>query len=123
MFPGCKPWKAFRDLSGKAREKYRVYRTGKRRNPKSGDSYAWIVKSTAMVNQYYFSCVDRDFGPFFLKLCSYLPYRGKLRLNGHKYAKPPTERAGIEYEALHKRCSLVPEPRTAAEHMQRTFRG
>ena len=31
-----------------------------------GRSYAWIVKSTALVNHYYFYCVDRDFGPFFL---------------------------------------------------------
>ena len=40
---------------GKAQEKCRVYRTEKRRNPNTGVSYAWIVKSTAMVNHYYFS--------------------------------------------------------------------
>ncbi|HKD09146.1 MAG TPA: hypothetical protein VKB79_24800 [Bryobacteraceae bacterium] len=85
---------------GKAQEKCRVYRTEKRRNPKTGISYAWIVKSTAMVNHYYFYCVDRDFGPFFLKFCSYFPYNGKLCLNGHEYAKRQLERAGIEYEAL-----------------------
>jgi DNA-binding HxlR family transcriptional regulator len=85
---------------GKAQEKCRVYRTEKRRNPKTGVSYAWIVKSTAMVNHYYFYCVDRDFGPFFLKFCSYFPYSGKLCLNGHEYAKRQLERAGIEYEAL-----------------------
>lgn len=37
-------------------------------------SYAWIVKSAALVNQYYFYCLDRDFGPFFLKFCSYFPF-------------------------------------------------
>ena len=58
---------------GKAQEKCRVYRTEKRRNPRTGVSYAWIVKSTALVNHYYFYCVDRDFGPFFLKFCSYFP--------------------------------------------------
>ena len=31
-----------------------------------------------MVNQYYFYCVDEDFGPFFLKFCSYFPYNAKL---------------------------------------------
>jgi hypothetical protein len=31
------------------------------------------VESTAMVNHYYFYCVDEDFGPFFLKFCSYFP--------------------------------------------------
>ena len=43
--------------------------------------------STAMVNHYYFYCVDCDFGPFFLKLCSYFPYTGKVCLNGHEYLK------------------------------------
>jgi hypothetical protein len=33
------------------------------------------------------SNVDRDFGPFFLKFCSYFPYNGKLYLNVHEYAK------------------------------------
>jgi hypothetical protein len=26
------------------------------------------------VNHYYFYCIDEDFGPFFLKFCSYFPY-------------------------------------------------
>jgi hypothetical protein len=85
---------------GKAQEKCRVYRTEKRRNPHSGVSYAWIVKSTALVNHYYFYCVDRDFGPFFLKFCSYFPYGGRLCLNGHEYAKRQLDRSGIAYEAL-----------------------
>jgi hypothetical protein len=51
---------------GKAQEKCTVYRTEKRHNPRTRKSYAWIVKSTALVNHYYFYCLDRDFGPFFL---------------------------------------------------------
>jgi hypothetical protein len=31
-----------------------------------------------MVNHYYFYCVDEDFGPFFVKFCSYFPYNAKL---------------------------------------------
>lgn len=77
-----------------------MYRTEKRYNPNTRTKYAWIVKSTALVNHYYFYCVDRDFGPFFLKFCSYFPYNGKLCLNGHEYAKRQLERAGIEYQAL-----------------------
>src|SRR3954470_5426631 len=49
---------------GKAQEKCTVYRTEKRRNPQSRRTYAWIVKSTALVNHYYFYCLDRDFVPF-----------------------------------------------------------
>lgn len=72
----------------------------KRHNPKTNKSYAWVVKSTAMVNQYYFYCVDEDFGPFFIKFCSYFPYNAKLCLNGHEYAKRQLEREGIPFQAL-----------------------
>jgi hypothetical protein len=85
---------------GKAQEKCTVYRTEKRRNPKKNTSYAWIVKSTALVNQYYFYCIDENFGPFFLKFCSYFPYNAKLCLNGHGYAKRQLERQNIAYQAL-----------------------
>jgi len=34
-------------LLGKAQEKTQVYRTEKRRNPQTGQSYPWIVRSTA----------------------------------------------------------------------------
>ncbi|MBX5459780.1 MAG: hypothetical protein IRZ28_01710 [Steroidobacteraceae bacterium] len=37
---------------GKAQEKTPVFRTERRRHPKSGQSYAWIVPSTGMVNHY-----------------------------------------------------------------------
>jgi hypothetical protein len=47
---------------GKAQEKASVFRTEKRRSP-NGQSYPWIVRSTAMVNRYYIYAVDRDFGP------------------------------------------------------------
>ena len=85
---------------GKAQEKCTVYRTERRRNPRTGKPYPWIVKSTALVNHYYFYCVDRDFGPFFLKFCSYFPYNAKLCLNGHEYLKRQLEKEGIAYQAL-----------------------
>jgi hypothetical protein len=85
---------------GKAQEKCTVYRTEKRHNPKTKRAYAWIVKSTALVNHYYFYCVDENFGPFFLKFCSYFPYNAKLCLNGHEYAKQQLEREGVAYQSL-----------------------
>ena len=85
---------------GKAQEKATVFRTEKRRNPRTGQPYPWLVRSTAMVNQYYFYAVDRDFGPFFLKFCSYFPYNAKLCLNGHEYLKRQLTQRGIAYEAL-----------------------
>src|SRR5580704_5727228 len=85
---------------GKAQEKTPVFRTEKRRNPKTGKAYPWIVKSTAMVNHYYIYAVDRDFGPFFLKFCTYFPFNAKLCLNGHEYAKRQLAQKGIAFEAL-----------------------
>src|SRR5437868_9070714 len=53
-----------------------------------------------MVNHYYGYCWDRDFGPFFLKFCSYFPYNAKLCLNGHEYAKQQLRQEEIEFQAL-----------------------
>ena len=61
------------------RRRRTLFRTEKRRNA-AGHSYPWIVKSTGMVNHFYFYCLDADFGPFFLKFCSYFPYTAKLWL-------------------------------------------
>jgi len=57
-------------------------------------------ESSAMVNFYYFYCVDEDFGPFFLKFCSYFPYTAKLCLNGHEYLKRQLEKEQIAFEPL-----------------------
>ena len=68
---------------GVAQEKVRVPRTTRKALP-GGGTIPWIMYSTAMVNVYYFYCRDQDFGPFFLKFCSYFPYSTKLCLNGHE---------------------------------------
>jgi hypothetical protein len=85
---------------GKAQEKVPVFRTQKRTNPATGQKYPWIVKSTAMVNQLYFYCVDEDFGPFFLKFSTYFPYNAKLCINGHEYVKRQLAKERIAFEAL-----------------------
>jgi hypothetical protein len=85
---------------GKAQEKARVMRTQRRRSRHTGGTYPWIVESTAMVNHYYFYCVDEDFGPFFLKFCSYFPYNAKLCINGHEYLKRQLAKRGVAFEAL-----------------------
>jgi hypothetical protein len=97
----------------KAQEKTPVFRTERRRNPRTGKTYPWIVRTTAMVNHYYFYCVDRDFGPFFLKFCSYFPYTAKLCLNGHEYAKRQLTSARIAFEALDNGLLSCADPRRA----------
>ena len=84
---------------GRAQEKTALFRTEKRHDA-NGDSYPWIVKTTGLVNQFYFYCLDADFGPFFLKFCSYFPYNAKLCLNGNERAKRLAAKAGIGFTAL-----------------------
>jgi hypothetical protein len=98
---------------GKAQEKARVFRTEKRRNPETGQPYPWIVRATALVNQYYFYCVDRDFGPFFLKFCSYFPYTAKLCINGHEYLKQQLAQERIGFEALDNGLASCEQPERA----------
>jgi hypothetical protein len=85
---------------GSAQEKAPIFRTERRHRPDTGEPYPWIVRSTGMVNHYYFYCLDKDFGPFFLKFCSYFPYNAKLCINGHEYAKCQLDQRGIAYESL-----------------------
>jgi hypothetical protein len=85
---------------GKAQEKTPVFRTERRRSQTTGGTYPWLVRSSAMVNHFYIYCVDRDFGPLFLKFSTYFPYNAKLCLNGHEYAKRQLAQKGIGFEAL-----------------------
>jgi hypothetical protein len=55
---------------------------------------------TVYVNHYYFYIDDAEFGPLFVKVCSYAPWSIKLCLNGHEWAKRQLEKRGIGYEAL-----------------------
>ncbi|SAL05155.1 hypothetical protein AWB81_07041 [Caballeronia arationis] len=83
----------------RAQEKARVVRTERRCCARTGMGYPW-VDGSAMVSHYYFYCVDDDFGPFFLKFCSYFPYNAKLCINGNEYAKCQLRKRGIAFEAL-----------------------
>jgi len=96
---------------GKAQEKARVMRTERRRSRRTGGTYPWIVETTAMVNHYYFYCVDEDFGPFFLKFCSYFPYNAKLCINGHEYLKRQLAKRGVAFAALDNGIKSCADPR------------
>src|SRR5215212_700495 len=94
---------------GRAQEKTSLFRTERRRDT-NGESYPWIVRSTGVVNQFYVYAVDADFGPFFLKFCSYFPYNAKLCLNGHEWAKRQATQAGIGHTALDNGFATITDP-------------
>lgn len=99
---------------GVAQEKANVLRTIPRK-ASNGRTYPWVIKSSSFINHYYFYCVDRDFGPFFIKFCSYFPYTGKICINGHEYLKRQLERRGVEYESLDNGLLSCSDPAKAQE--------
>jgi hypothetical protein len=94
---------------GVAQEKARVFRTERRYSP-DGRPFPWLVRSTAMVNHYYFYLVDDDFGPLFIKFCGYFPYTGRVCLNGNEYAKRQAAKAGIGFTALDNGFLAIDDP-------------
>ena len=92
---------------GRAQEKALVFGTQRRRNPVTGTSYAWLVRESVLVNHFYFYGFDDDFGPFFLKFCSYFPYTARLCCNGNEYAKRQAAKAGIEFTPLDNAFAAV----------------
>ncbi|MGP7998074.1 MAG: hypothetical protein ACLPKI_12220 [Streptosporangiaceae bacterium] len=91
---------------GRAQEKVPLFRTRKRRRA-DGSSYPWIAAETGVVNQFYCYCVDEDFGPFFLKFCSYFPFNAKLCINGNEWAKRQAARAAIGFTPLDNAFAAV----------------
>ena len=85
---------------GTAQEKMSTIRTEKRINPKSGATFPWLVRATAVVKVYYWYVVDEDFGPMFIKFGSYFPYPVKVCLNGNEYLKRQLAKEGIAFQPL-----------------------
>src|SRR5690349_4761695 len=92
---------------GMAQEKQKVFRTVKRRNPVTGATYPWLVPGSGVVNQYYFYCVDEEFGPVCVKFSGYFPYTGRLILNGNEYAQRQAANAGIGLTPLDNAFAAV----------------
>jgi len=70
---------------------------------------------TVYVNHYYFYIDDEEFGPFFIKVCSYAPWGIKFCLNGHEWAKRQLEQKQIPYEALDNGFLSCADPRKLQE--------
>ena len=100
---------------GKAQEKTKVVRSERRIHEPSGSHYVQLVPATAMVNHYYFYLVDDDFGPMFVKFCSYFPYTARLCVNGHEYVKRQLEKRGVAFEAADNSILSCADPALAQD--------
>ncbi|RKT45570.1 hypothetical protein [Thiocapsa rosea] len=63
---------------GKAQERFASFRMIKKISTQTGQPYPWFTRGTVMCNHFYFYLVDEDFGPLFIKFCSYFPSRAYL---------------------------------------------
>jgi len=52
------------------------------------------------VNHYYFYLQDPEWGPGFIKVCTYLPYPVRVCLNGHEWVKQQLRQERITFESL-----------------------
>jgi len=57
-------------------------------------------RQSVFVNHYYFYLNDDEFGPAFIKICSYAPFAIKVYLNGHEWVKRQLVKQGIAFESL-----------------------
>lgn len=85
-------------MIGRAQEKCSAYKAQQINKGKL--IYFDYSRQSVYVNHYYFYFIDRDFGPAFIKYCSYAPWSIKICLNGHEWLKKQLENEGIGYEAL-----------------------
>src|SRR5262249_15546525 len=86
-------------MLGIAQEKMRSFKAQKQAGPGVKVRFEFSRQGVS-VNQYYFYVQDREWGPAFMKIGTYLPYPVKLCLNGHEWVKQQLRRRRIRFEAL-----------------------
>jgi len=69
-----------------------------------------FTKADRRVSCFYFYVWDVDFGPAFIKICTYFPYPIKVWLNGHEWAKRQAAKAGIEFTELSNGFATTGDP-------------
>jgi hypothetical protein len=84
---------------GVAQEKARSFKATKRPTPTGSVAFDFS-RQWVHVKHYYFYVQDREWGPGFLKVCTYLPYPVKLCLNGHEWVKQQLVRRRVDFSSL-----------------------
>jgi hypothetical protein len=67
-------------------------------------------KADRRVTCFYLYVWDIDFGPAFIKICTYFPYPIKVWLNGHEWAKRQAAQAGIGFTELSNGFASCADP-------------
>jgi hypothetical protein len=86
-------------------------------------------RQSVCVTHYYFYVLDPEWGPAFLKVCTYAPFAMKLCLNGHEWLKRQLAKRGVAFTALDNGIASCREPeavqkladRLSAQDIQQFF--
>ena len=73
-----------------------------------------LRQGRSRVSVFFFYIWDDEFGPGFIKLCTYFPYPAKVWLNGHEWAKQQATNAGIGFSELVNGFASCEDPAVAA---------
>jgi len=95
---------------GVAQEVQRVFVARKRDTDPSKAPQFSFDKADRRVTVYYFYLWDADFGPAFVKVCTYCPWPMKVWLNGHEWAKRQCGKAGLGFTALSNGFAACEDP-------------
>ncbi len=96
---------------GTAQEKARSYRGVRTEQGKqAGQPWFEFRPAEVFVKWFYFYILDPEFGPCFLKQCTYAPFTGRLYVNGHEWAKRQLAKEGIAYQELDNGFLTVDRP-------------
>jgi hypothetical protein len=84
--------------------------SSRNRSKKPGVVRIEFFREQRRVGVYYFYIYDREFGPGFIKLCTYCPWPGKVWLNGHEWVKRQALRQGIGFTELENGFAATSDP-------------
>jgi hypothetical protein len=74
--------------------------SAKNRSSTPGQVSFDFVKEERRVGMYYFYVNDPEFGPGFIRICTYFPYPSRVWVNGHEWAKRQAAREHIDFTEL-----------------------
>jgi hypothetical protein len=112
-------------LVGKAQERTSSWRGWiDKSNPQHRPQHPHIVwRRQSVPDHWYFYFADDEWGPAFIKVCSYAPYPMWCCANGHEWAKRQLAKAGVGFEALDNGLRAVDDPDRAHRICERLAAG
>lgn len=114
-------------LIGVGQERARAFQAPRKKDRECGKFNP--DRRRVFVNHVYFYIWDRDFGPTFLRYCSYAPFGLAFCLNGHQWLIQRLRMSGHQVEQLDNAIGYVDQPealrrlcrRFQAAHIRRWF--